>query len=71
VPRSSQDHREQPSPLGGTVSLIIIDDSATNAADSLDVIVADLQAPTAVDSADRLRASFPLDGRRPVDAGGG
>jgi hypothetical protein len=55
--------------------LIVVDDSGnTSLPDEVDVIVADQSAPTAVLSAPGTVAfgtSFPLDGRRSVDAGGG
>jgi hypothetical protein len=55
--------------------LIVVDDSGNNSVpDEVDVIVADSEAPTAVLSAPAtvaFGASFPLDGRRSVDAGGG
>ena len=65
-----------PLPLGRhRFRLIVVDDSGNKSQpDELDVIVADLQAPTAVLTAPGtvpFGASFPLDGRRSVDAGGG
>jgi hypothetical protein len=55
--------------------LIVVDDSGNvSQPDELDVIVADQEAPTAVLAAPgtvAFGASFPLDGRRSVDAGGG
>jgi hypothetical protein len=55
--------------------LIVVDDSGNKSVpDEVDVIVADTEAPTAVLSAPGTVAfgtSFPLDGRRSVDAGGG
>lgn len=55
--------------------LIVVDDSGNRSLpDEVDVIVADQQAPTAVLNAPGTVAfgeSFPLDGRRSVDVGGG
>ena len=55
--------------------LIVVDDSGNaSQPDELDVIVADQEAPTAVLAAPGtvgFGVSFPLDGRRSVDAGGG
>jgi hypothetical protein len=66
---------EQPSRWAHRFRLIVVDDSGNKSQpDELDVIVADLQAPTAVLTAPGtvpFGASFPLDGRRSVDAGGG
>ena len=55
--------------------LVVIDDSGNSSQpDEVDVIVADQTAPTAVLRAPTtvaFGASFPLDGRGSVDAGGG
>lgn len=55
--------------------LIVVDDSGNRSApDEVVVIVADRENPTAVLRAPEtvaLGESFPLDGRRSVDAGGG
>ena len=67
---------ERPLKLGRhRFRLIVVDDSGNKSVpDEVDVIVADTEAPTAVLSAPSTVAfgtSFPLDGRRSVDAGGG
>lgn len=67
---------ERPLSLGRhRFRLIVVDDSGNKSfPDEVDVIVADSEAPTAVLSAPStvgFGASFPLDGRRSVDAGGG
>lgn len=55
--------------------LVVVDDSGnTSQPDEVIVIVADQSAPTAVLGGPRLVAtgtSFPLDGRRSFDVGGG
>jgi len=55
--------------------LIVVDDAGNvSQPDEVDVIVADQEAPTAVLGAPptvALGASFPLDGRRSFDIGGG
>ena len=65
-----------PLPLGRhRFRLIVVDDSGNRSMpDEVDVIVADQENPTAVLRAPGtvpFGASFPLDGRRSVDAGGG
>jgi hypothetical protein len=67
---------ERPLALGRhRFRLIVVDDSGNKSVpDEVDVIVADSEAPTAVllaPSTVGFGASFPLDGRRSVDAGGG
>lgn len=67
---------ERPLKLGRhRFRLIVVDDSGNKSVpDEVVVIVADTEAPTAVLSAPStvsFGSSFPLDGRRSVDAGGG
>lgn len=68
--------RERPLPLGRhTFRLIVVDDAGNRSIpDEVQVIIADQQNPTAVISAPRIAgfgASFPLDGSRSFDVGGG
>jgi hypothetical protein len=69
-------NRERPLPLGRhTFRLIVVDDAGNRSIpDEVQVIIADQQNPTAVISGPRVAAfgaSFPLDGSRSFDVGGG
>lgn len=67
---------DRPLPLGRhRFRLIVVDDSGNrSAADEVEMIIADQNAPTAVLNVPRVAAfgtSFNLDGSRSFDAGGG
>ena len=67
---------DSPLPLGRhRFRLIVVDDSGNrSAADEVEMIIADQNAPTAVLNVPRVAAfgtSFNLDGSRSFDAGGG
>jgi hypothetical protein len=69
-------NREKPLPLGRhTFRLIVVDDAGNKSIpDEIQVIVADQQNPTAVLVGPKIAAfgaSFPLDGSRSFDVGGG
>ena len=69
-------NRERPLPIGRhTFRLVVIDDAGNKSIpDDVQVIVADQQNPTAVLTGPRVAAfgtSFPLDGGKSFDVGGG
>ncbi len=69
-------NREKPLPLGRhTFRLIVVDDAGNKSIpDDIQVIIADQENPTAVLVGPKVTAfgaSFPLDGSRSFDVGGG
>jgi hypothetical protein len=67
---------DRPLPLGRhTFRLIVVDDAGNKSIpDDIQIIIADQQNPTAVIAGPRITgfgASFPLDGSRSFDVGGG